>query len=279
MLLSTSNLREMEVVDTADEPARIEVRGLTKTFPMKTLPLTAVNDVSFKVRKGEFVSLLGPSGSGKSTVLNMIATLLEPSHGSILIDGVTQTHIANPKVGYVFQKNTLFPWRTIADNIGYALEAAGVSAAQRRAQVKDCIKQAGLVGFEDVYPSALSGGMQQRAQLMRTLVRKPEVLLMDEPFGALDTHTKLDMHRVLLDIWERERQTVLFVTHDLSEALTLSDRIILFSARPGRIKAEFNVDFARPRDEVSLRETEHYSQLFSKVWHSLGEEFRKARGE
>ena len=261
------------------ETARIDVRGLTKTFPMKAGTLTAVNNVSFKVRKGEFVSLLGPSGSGKSTVLNMIATLLAPSNGSILIDGEVQTHVANPKVGYVFQRNTLFPWRTISENIGYALEAAGINAAQRRAQVTDCIRQAGLVGFEDVYPSALSGGMQQRAQLMRTLVRKPEVLLMDEPFGALDTHTKLDMHRVLLDIWERERQTVLFVTHDLSEALTLSDRIILFSARPGQIKAEFEVNFPRPRDEVRLRETDHYSQLFSKVWHSLGEEFRKARAE
>jgi NitT/TauT family transport system ATP-binding protein len=279
MLQSKIDSQRSVMPTPASEPACIEARNLSKTFQVRGGSITAVSDVSFAVRKGEFVSLLGPSGSGKSTVLNMIATLLEPTHGSILIDGEVQNSIADPKVGYMFQRDTLFPWRTVGGNIGYALEAAGVGADERRERVSECVRQAGLVGFEELYPAALSGGMRQRAQLMRTLIRKPEVLLMDEPFGALDTHTKLDMHRVLLDIWERERQTVLFVTHDLSEALTLSDRIILFAARPGRIKATFEVNFPRPRDGVSLRETEDYSQLFSKIWHSLGEEFRKAKAE
>jgi len=139
------------------------------------------------------------------------------------------------------------------------------------------VAQAGLQGFEQAYPSALSGGMRQRAALMRTLVVEPQILLMDEPFGALDTHTKIDMHDVLLRIWEREQQTVLFVTHDLGEALTLADRIILFSARPGMIKDMFEVDFARPRDAVKVRETPHYAELFQHIWHSLGEEFVKGR--
>jgi len=141
--------------------------------------------------------------------------------------------------------------------------------------VRAIIERAGLGGFADAFPLTLSGGMRQRVALMRTLIMRPEILLMDEPFGALDTHTKLEMHALLLEIWEQEHQTVLFVTHDLGEALTLSDRIIVLSARPGRIKEIFEVPFRRPRDAVSLRESPEYSALFSEIWHSLGEEFRK----
>jgi len=252
---------------------------LRKSFQLAGTAIEAVRDVSFGVRRGEFVALLGPSGSGKSTVLNMIATLIKPSSGEILIDGKPiVTGKATPGVGYVFQRDTLFPWRTVADNIGYGLQLAGVPDGERNERIAACIAQAGLKGFERAYPSALSGGMRQRASLMRTLVVEPQILLMDEPFGALDTHTKIDMHDVLLRIWEREQQTVLFVTHDLGEALTLADRIILFSARPGRIKDMFEVDFARPRDAVKVRETPRYAQLFQHIWHSLGEEFVKGRG-
>jgi NitT/TauT family transport system ATP-binding protein len=264
--------------DRSLDVKRIDVRGLSKTFQLKGTAIEAVRDVSFGVRRGEFVALLGPSGSGKSTVLNMIATLIKPSGGQILIDGKpVVAGQATPNVGYVFQRDTLFPWRTVADNIGYGLELAGVPDRERKERIAACVAQAGLKGFEDAYPSALSGGMRQRAALMRTLVVEPQVLLMDEPFGALDTHTKIDMHEVLLRIWEREQQTVLFVTHDLGEALTLADRIILFSARPGRIKDMFEVDFARPRDAVKVRETPRYAELFQHIWHSLGEEFVKGR--
>jgi NitT/TauT family transport system ATP-binding protein len=222
--------------------------------------------------------LLGPSGSGKSTILNMIATLIKPSGGQILIDGVpVAAGKATSGVGYVFQRDTLFPWRTVADNIGYGLQLAGVADAERKERVAACVAQAGLRGFEQAYPSALSGGTRQRAALMRTLVVEPQILLMDEPFGALDTHTKIDMHEVLLRIWEREQQTVLFVTHDLGEALTLADRIILFSARPGMIKDMFEVNFPRPRDAVKVRETPEYAELFQHIWHSLGEEFVRGR--
>jgi len=257
---------------------RIDVRGLSKSFQLAGAVIEAVRDVSFSVRRGEFVALLGPSGSGKSTILNMIATLVKPSSGQILIDGKPVTAgRATPDVGYVFQRDTLFPWRTVADNIGYGLQLAGVPDAERRERVAACVAQAGLRGFEQAYPSALSGGMRQRAALMRTLVVEPQVLLMDEPFGALDTHTKIDMHEVLLRIWDREQQTVLFVTHDLGEALTLADRIILFSARPGQVKDMFQVDIARPRDAVKVRETPRYAELFQHIWHSLGEEFVKGR--
>ena len=259
---------------------RIEVRGLSKSFKLGAATIEAVSGVSFSVAKGEFVALLGPSGCGKSTVLNMISTLLSPNGGEILIDGVrTLPNRANPQVGYVFQKDTLFPWRTVAENIGYGLELAGVAKAERAERVATCIAQAGLRGFADAYPATLSGGMRQRVALMRTLVVRPQILLMDEPFGALDTHTKIDMHQVLLGIWDREHQTVLFVTHDLSEALTLADRIIMFSARPGRIKEVFAVDLPRPRDAVTLREMPRYGELFTHVWHSLGEEFIKGRAE
>jgi NitT/TauT family transport system ATP-binding protein len=257
---------------------RIEVRGLSKSFQLGGTVIEAVRNVSFSVRRGEFVALLGPSGSGKSTVLNMIATLLRPSSGEILIDGkLVVAGKATPNVGYVFQRDTLFPWRNVADNIGYGLQLAGVPETERLTRVTASVAQAGLNGFENAYPSALSGGMRQRAALMRTLVVEPQILLMDEPFGALDTHTKIDMHQVLLRIWEREQQTVLFVTHDLGEALTLADRIILFSARPGQIKDMFEVDFARPRDAVKVRETPRYAELFQHIWHSLGEEFVKGR--
>jgi NitT/TauT family transport system ATP-binding protein len=257
---------------------RIDVRGLCKSFQLVGTAIEAVRDVSFSVRRGEFVALLGPSGSGKSTVLNMVATLIKPSSGQILIDGTPVVPgQATPNVGYVFQRDTLFPWRNVADNIGYGLQLAGVPDKERKERIAVCVAQAGLKGFEQAYPSALSGGMRQRVALMRTLVVEPQVLLMDEPFGALDTHTKIDMHEVLLRIWDREQQTVLFVTHDLGEALTLADRIILFSARPGRIKDVFDVDFPRPRDAVKVRETERYAELFQHIWHSLGEEFVKGR--
>jgi NitT/TauT family transport system ATP-binding protein len=257
---------------------RIGVKGLSKSFQLGGTTIDAVRDVSFGVRRSEFVALLGPSGCGKSTILNMIATLVKPTSGEIFIDGKpVVAGKATPDVGYVFQRDTLFPWRTVADNIGYGLQLAGVADAERKERVAACVAQAGLQGFEDAYPSALSGGMRQRAALMRTLVVEPQILLMDEPFGALDTHTKIDMHEVLLRIWEREQQSVLFVTHDLGEALTLADRIILLSARPGRIKDVFAVDFARPRDAVKVRETPRYAELFQHIWHSLGEEFLRSR--
>ena len=256
--------------------SRIEVRELGKRFAAARREVMAVENVSFNVAPREFVALLGPSGCGKSTVLNIVAGLLEASHGEVRIDD--RPVIAgqpSPGVGYVFQRDTVFPWRTVAQNIGYGLELADVPKAERHHRVADAIARAGLTGFENDFPLTLSGGMRQRVSLMRTLITRPSILLMDEPFGALDTHTKLEMHRILLDLWESERQSVLFVTHDLGEALTLADRIMLLSARPGRLKESFDVMFPRPRDPVALRETPEYAKAFSYIWHSLGEEFKR----
>lgn len=258
----------------------IGVQGLTKAFGLKKRAVTAVEDVSFSIGRGEFVSLLGPSGSGKSTILNMIAALREPSGGSIRIDGQPVEHgRPHPDVGYVSQKDTSFPWRTVARNIEYGLEIQGVPVGERRGRVEAAIRQAGLSGFEGAYPLQLSGGMRQRVSLMRTLITQPRILLMDEAFGALDTHTKIEMHRILMEDWDTHKQTVLFVTHDLAEALTLSDRILLLSARPGRLKEVFRVTLPRPRDPVTIRATQEYAKAFSKIWHSLGEEFQKGWSE
>jgi NitT/TauT family transport system ATP-binding protein len=264
----------------ATGPARIAVERLDKVYASPQGDVVAVDNVSFEVRQGEFVALLGPSGCGKSTILNMVAGLLPKSAGRIRIDAddVVQGTV-NRKVGYVFQRDTVFPWRTVEQNIGYGLEIGGMAKAERAPKVAAAIEKAGLSGFDRSFPRMLSGGMRQRVALMRTLIMEPEILLMDEPFGALDTHTKLEMHKTLLEIWERERQTVLFVTHDLGEALTLSSRIILLSARPGRLKEDFEVPFARPRDPVALRETDEFSRLYSHIWHSLGEEFRRTKAE
>ena len=261
-------------------PTRIGVERLGKRFKTATDDVLAVDDVSFEVRQGEFVALLGPSGCGKSTILNMVAGLLPKTGGRMRIDADDVVHgQVNRKVGYVFQRDTVFPWRTVEANIAYGLEIAGLPRPKRAAKVARAIELAGLSGFGKSYPRMLSGGMRQRVALMRTLIMEPEILLMDEPFGALDTHTKLEMHKTLLEIWERERQTVLFVTHDLGEALTLSSRIILLSARPGRLKDDFEVPFPRPRDAVSLRETPEFGRLYSHIWHSLGEEFRRTKAE
>ena len=265
---------------TARKDVRVSVRSLDKAFGRGDAKVTAVDKVSFDIGRGEFVALLGPSGCGKSTILNMVAGLIPRTGGNILIDGkpMEQGQVRR-EIGYVFQRDTVFPWRTVEVNVGYGLEIAGVPAGERRARVAEALDQVGLTAFAKAFPRTLSGGMRQRVALMRTLITQPEILLMDEPFGALDTHTKLEMHRILLQLWERERQTVLFVTHDLGEALTLADRIILLSARPGRLKEDFEVPLERPRDAVALRESPEFARLFSHIWHSLGEEFRKTKAE
>lgn len=251
---------------------RIIVSKLSKLFQQGDV--LAVQEVSFEVFDKEFVALIGPSGCGKSTVLNMIAGLIPPSAGEILINGQPVQGISS-QVGYVFQKDTLFPWRTVAENIALGLEYSRLPKEMRRKKVEQMIRIAELEGFEQAFPATLSGGMRQRVALMRTLIMEPEILLMDEPFGALDTHTKLRLHKALLSLWELHKQTVLFVTHDLNEALTLSDRIIVMTSRPGQIKTIHEIPLPRPRDVITIRETPEYSELFREIWHSLGEEFAK----
>jgi NitT/TauT family transport system ATP-binding protein len=256
---------------------RIVIRGLAKTFREGDHEVPAVAGVSFEILDGEFVALVGPSGCGKSTILNMIGGLVPPSAGAVTIDG-RPVRGTPPGVGYVFQKDTVLPWRTVARNIALGLEYQGVKAPDRARRVREAIALAGLEGFEDAFPATLSGGMRQRVALMRTLVVDPAILLMDEPFGALDTHTKISLHAELLRLWEARHQTVVFVTHDLSEAITLADRIVVMTRRPGRIKLIHAVTIPRPRAVIELRASEAYAREYSRIWNVLGAEFSSAEG-
>jgi NitT/TauT family transport system ATP-binding protein len=257
----------------AQSRVRVSVRGLSKTFAQGLREVPAVSNVSFEVCDKEFVAIVGPSGCGKSTILNMIGALVNPSGGQILVDGQPVAGRPASQIGYVFQKDTVFPWRTVERNIALGLEYRGIPAAERVRRVREAIRLAGLEGFEDAFPATLSGGMRQRVALMRSLIVEPEILLMDEPFGALDTHTKLNLHAELLSLWEAKHQTVVFVTHDLSEAITLADRVVVVTRRPGRIKLIYDVKLPRPRDVIRIRESEEYLREYGEVWHALGEEF------
>jgi NitT/TauT family transport system ATP-binding protein len=253
----------------------VSIRDLAKTFTQGPREVPAVSPVSFDVHDREFVAIVGPSGCGKSTILNMIGSLIAPSGGDILVDGERVGLRAAGQVGYVFQKDTVFPWRTVSQNIALGLQYRGAATAEIRSRVTEAVALAGLEGFEDAFPATLSGGMRQRVALMRSLIVNPEILLMDEPFGALDTHTKLNLHAELLSLWGARQQTVVFVTHDLSEAITLADRIVVMTRRPGRVKLIYDVKLPRPRDVIGLRETAEYLREYGEIWHALGEEFQE----
>jgi NitT/TauT family transport system ATP-binding protein len=205
-----------------------------------------LHNVSLHAPPGEFICLLGPSGCGKSTLLGAIAGHLQIASGQLSLDGEAIAG-PDPQRGLVFQHHTLFPWKTVLDNVAYGLKMKGLSRDMRHAQARELIELVGLGGFEGRYPRELSGGMQQRVEIARVLANHPRVLLMDEPFGALDALTRLKMQELLLDVWTRVRTTIIFITHDIDEALFLADRILVMSPRPGRIVEEIKLDFARPR--------------------------------
>jgi NitT/TauT family transport system ATP-binding protein len=232
------------------------------------------------VRRHEFVALVGPSGCGKSTALNMVAGLLAPSRGEVLYDG-GPVNGPNRSVGYMTQKDTLLPWRSTADNVRIALELAcrAVPRAEADERVARMIAQVGLEGFEKHYPRELSGGMRRRAALARTLIYEPETLLMDEPFGALDAQLKLVMLDQLQRLTQARRMTVMFVTHDLGEAITLADRIVVFSARPGRIRAIREVTLPRPRDVFRARFNPDFARLEEELWDILREDVLRSAGQ
>lgn len=219
----------------------------------------AVQDISLSVAPGEFVCLLGPSGCGKSTLLGALAGHLLPSRGRIEVDSqpVSGPH---PERGLVFQHHTLFPWKRVLDNVAFGLKMKGVRRAERHQRARELIKLVGLEGFEHHYPSQLSGGMKQRVEIARVLINHPRVMLMDEPFGALDAQTRLMMQHLLLEVWSRIQTTIVFITHDIDEALFLADRILVMSPRPGRIIEELRLDFARPRD-ASLVTSDAFTHL------------------
>jgi len=207
----------------------------------------ALHDVSLDIAPGQFVCLLGPSGCGKSTLLGALAGHLAPARGTLRVDGALVDG-PHPDRGLVFQQHTLFPWQRVVDNVAFGLKMKGTPRAQRHAQARELLAGMGLAGFEQRYPSQLSGGMQQRVEIARVLINRPRLLLMDEPFGALDALTRARMQQLLLDVWSRHRTTVVFVTHDIDEALFLADRLLVMSARPGRIIEDLPLEFPRPRD-------------------------------
>jgi NitT/TauT family transport system ATP-binding protein len=254
----------------------IELRGLHKTFDRGTGPVEAVRDINLAVTPGSIVSLIGPSGCGKSTLLHMIAGLYEPTSGDVLYNG-RQVETVNTDVGYMTQKDTLFPWRTVQDNVALPFELAGKPKAGRHRDAAEILSRVGLQGFETRYPSELSGGMRKRVALARMLLYRPETFLLDEPFGALDAQLKLAMHELLLRLWREDRKTILLVTHDLVEAITLSDRVIVLTRRPSRILLDQEVDLPRPRDVLNVRFTQRFKEIYDKVWDVLHLEYEEER--
>jgi ABC-type nitrate/sulfonate/bicarbonate transport system ATPase subunit len=227
---------------------KIELRRVGKTFHAEGRTVTALQDVSLSVLPGEFVTIIGPSGSGKSTLFNLIVGLLEPDSGEICLDGhVCRAQERVGAVGYMPQKDLLLPWRSVINNAILPLEIKGISRRDAHARARDLLPLFGLEGFENAYPATLSGGMRQRAALLRTLLSERDTLLLDEPFGALDALTRRELQDWLLDLWARFEQTVIFITHDVEEALYLADRVIVLSARPGRVAHTLTVDLPRPR--------------------------------
>jgi NitT/TauT family transport system ATP-binding protein len=246
----------------------IEYRGVSRRFHSRSGTVVACEDVNLSVRRGEFMAVVGPSGCGKSTLLNMAAGLMAPSTGQVLYGG-KPVLAPNTDVGYLTQRDTLLPWRTVEDNVAIALELRGQSRVDRLRVAREWLDRVGLTGFEKSYPAQLSGGMRRRVALARTLAYEPETILMDEPFGALDAQLRMVMHEELLKLWTGTRKTVIFVTHDLAEALTLADRIAVFSARPGRIRSLETVDLPRPRDVFRIRFDPHFGELHDRLWSYL----------
>jgi NitT/TauT family transport system ATP-binding protein len=228
--------------------------------------ITALEDVSLTVRDREFVALVGTSGCGKSTILRLVAGLAAPTEGEVLVDG-RLVERAGADRGMVFQSYTLFPWLTVQKNVEFGLKLRGIASARRREIAGKYIAEVGLAGFEGVFPKELSGGMMQRVAIARALANDPAVLLMDEPFGALDAQTRVAMGELMLNVWERDAKTVLFVTHDIEEALMLADRVCVMTARPGRIRQEITVSLPRPRtpdmlnSEAFIRQKAAVTQL------------------
>jgi ABC-type nitrate/sulfonate/bicarbonate transport system ATPase subunit len=232
--------------------------------------LAALDGVNLEVKDGEFVSIVGPSGCGKTTFLSVVDGLIPATRGEIIVAG-TRVDKPGPDRAVVFQDASLLPWRTVLDNVGYGLECAGMSKTVSRERARRLIELVGLDGFEGAYPHELSGGMQQRVNLARALVMDPQILLMDEPFAALDAQTRELMQEELLRIWKVARKTVLFITHQIDEAIFLSDRVIVFSSRPGRVQDNVIIDIERPR-QLRIKRDSHFHAIEDRIWGHIHSE-------
>lgn len=256
---------------------KVDIFGVSKEFRSAKSSIVAIQEANLRVMPGEFVSLIGPSGCGKSTLLYMIAGFVKPDGGSIIFDGKP---VAGPGVerGIVFQEYALFPWRTVIGNVLYGLQLKKELNTEERLRIaKEAIDSVGLSGFEKQYPSRLSGGMKQRVAIARTLACEPDLLLLDEPYGALDALTREDMQDQLLQIWRETGRTVIMVTHDVTEAVYLSQRVVVMSARPSRTKHDIRIDISRDGSRDEIMSTTHFVELQSHVRHLVHEEARAAK--
>ncbi len=249
--------------------SRLVIDHVSREFPPVSgnTPIRALQPINITVADNDFVTILGPSGCGKSTLLRIVAGLDSPTTGRVLLDDRPVTR-PGPDRGMVFQSYTLFPWLTVAENVAFGLREKGVAQKERQDVSRLWLERVGLTNFADHYPKQLSGGMQQRTAIARALANEPSILLLDEPFGALDNQTRALMQELLLGIWERERKTVLFVTHDIEEAIFLASRVVVMSARPGRIKAEVNVDLAHPR-HYTIKTSPEFSALKARLTEEI----------
>ena len=252
----------------------IAIEAVEKRYVSRGRETVALSPIGLSIESGEFVAFVGPSGCGKSTLMNMVAGILPPTAGRILHDGRPVDGI-NTHVGYMTQQDSVLPWRTVVENVELPLRFRGLSTADRRAKVATMLSRVGLAGFENAYPVELSGGMRKRVALAQLLVYEPGTLLMDEPFGALDAQLKLLMQKQLLEIWQANHQTVVFVTHDLAEAVTLASRVIVFSGRPGSIKAIETIDIPYPRDPFRVRFLPAFEAAYARLWDQLAPEIAK----
>ena len=248
----------------------LAVEGVSKRFATNEGPVHALDNISFEVRQGEFVSLIGPSGCGKSTLFNIIGGLVDRYDGRVTVDGES---IKGPhrSIGMVFQEESTFPWRTTLENVAFPLETAGMAKAERLKRARALVRLVGLEGFENRYPSEMSGGMRQRSSLARTLAFSPKVLLMDEPFASLDEQTRLLLGDKVLQVQQQLKQTTLLITHNIAEAVQLSDRVLVMTFRPGRIKRVIEINLPRPRSSAILG-SEAFGHYVASVWKDLREE-------
>lgn len=248
----------------------IEVRDLELAFGGRPV----IDHVSLSIPERQFVSIVGPSGCGKTTLLNLLAGLVDaPYHGTLRLGGTLPT-LGDHRVAYMLARDSLLPWRTAQENAEYGMQIRGVPPKVRSARARDLLKRVGLGGFEDTYPKHLSHGMRQRCALARTFALDSPYLMMDEPFGALDAQTKLQLEELLVELWQQEQRTVLFITHDLAEAIAISDRVIVMSARPGRIVADLPIDLPRPRSVRDLQKEPHFHELYARIWALLEQGWR-----
>ncbi|MEV4172813.1 MULTISPECIES: ABC transporter ATP-binding protein [unclassified Nonomuraea] len=246
---------------------KISFRDVVKTYPMKDETFTALDHVSLDIADREFVTVVGPSGCGKSTLMSMAAGLVEPDSGEVLVDGRPVTG-PGPDRGVIFQQYALFPWLTVRKNVEFGLKLMELPADERRRRAERAIELVGLSDFADALPKMLSGGMKQRCAIARAYAVNPGVLLMDEPFGALDALTRVQLQDQLLDTWSQEQRTVMFITHDVDEAVYLASRVIVMAARPGRIQQIIDVDLPYPRTE-EMRLSPEFGRIRNEVWHAV----------